>query len=1360
MPHILHVIEYLDEGSASRTLLATASYSAKFGPYTHSIVSLKPAHPVGLEIAAQADIEVKQSPSITHLDSLVDDADIIQVEYWNSPAINKLLHTSLPPHRLVIYFHINGFSAPQVIHEDLYNMADLAIAASTLTFEEHPLFNGNEGETIPGSNQLITATTDFANVRNVVTRDHSGFNIGYIGTVDYDRLHRDFIPMSANIEIPNSTFIVCGEGITDIFQQQVTELHAEHRFDLKGHVKDINPVLEILDVYGYPISESSPFAGELMLQEVMYAGIPTVAFPYGGVKGLIQHNRTGLIVTSKEDYKLAIEYLHYNPIERKRLGINAAAYARAHFGAKNAARSFNKAYEHLLQHPKQYHRWGKASVPYSPHLSQEPPQTKDSSDLFVASLGPEGEGFSSSKYASDVETRIRAEERIGASAYSVYRNGLFRYQLDAPEDPFINLWTGLLLENQGDLSEAISMYTHAMTSDQMDWRVQWYIGRTLKKQGKDDEARKVYTSLRSSISDFDAITNDNSFTSSESSVISFSTATTSGVTEQTKENEDKKIRVSAIVSTYNAESFIDGCLFDLINQTLFKKDELEIIVIDACSQENEKEVVEGYQAYYDNISYLRTGTRETLYASWNRAISMAQGRYITSANTDDRHRHDALEILADYLDTHLNVALTYPAQIDTSIPNETFETTKSKKVLDWPPFSYQELERHCIIGSQPMWRRSLHDHYGMFRDSFRSAGDYEFWLRIGKQETFYKFPEVLGLYYRNPQGIEHGTNVSHHETIQIWKEYGIFERGIPVILNGHLLRSPEDYDKIFQQPVSTQPGQPAQSAKIKIRDPKRSFDAYITEFEEQLVLQNFPRALEVAEAAATLYPDLPYAYILKAIAFRQQENYPSALLTLEKSIQLEETPEALIELIQLSLATNNLEEAHKTRTYVLQRYPEWESRLGQIHIPALADQAQRDKEALSQPARLEDLNYTLKSFDDLKQEFEQYIKTSDVQQAEVLALSATRKFPDNYEAWILQATSYRLRGLFREAKYAIQQSLLLKENPEALIELLELSLSLGDKEEAIQIANAIRDSYPEYADNIKHLVQEQRPPFTASQTTLRLDPSIRNFMPLNPQRLSLLEPSDSFLVSFPGSGSSWLCNLLADVFQQSKGFTTSVDKLSIPGRQIIPDAHTGNLNTSWLKEHGFGRRVLRTFDIAGVSEYKLVYVFRNPIDALISAFHYYREDPLLRELATGSCDAFCIANIDNYNQHVHAALAIRDMYPDRILLLDFDYLIQQTNDALRAILSHLGIALPPQIMNSGIENRDFNQYLKHRKEIPLEFSTSDFLQSGNELTRLTIEKIIAALMPVYQDANRAKVSPQADIQNTLGTTLQTMKHFV
>lgn len=88
---------------------------------------------------------------------------------------------------------------------------------------------------------------------------------------------------------------------------------------------------------GYPLCLDTYAASELNLQEAMFAGIPPVVFPHGGIQLLVKHNETGLVVHSNQEYRDAIAYLYNNPSERLRLGANAAEYSKRHFGARNNA---------------------------------------------------------------------------------------------------------------------------------------------------------------------------------------------------------------------------------------------------------------------------------------------------------------------------------------------------------------------------------------------------------------------------------------------------------------------------------------------------------------------------------------------------------------------------------------------------------------------------------------------------------------------------------------------------------------------------------------------------------------------------------------------------------------------------------------------------------------------------------------------------------------------------------------------------------------------------------------------------------------------------------------------------------------
>ncbi|GAH33039.1 unnamed protein product, partial [marine sediment metagenome] len=155
--------------------------------------------------------------------------------------------------------------------------------------------------------------------------------------------------------------------------------------------------------------------------------------------------------------------------------------------------------------------------------------------------------------------------------------------------------------------------------------------------------------------------------------------------------------LSAIVSTYNSERFLRDCLDDLERQTI--ADKLEIIVVNSGSQENEEAIVREYQQSHNNIVYIKTEHREGVYAAWNWAVKAVRGKFITNANTDDRHREDALEIMAKTLLANPDVALVYGDQICTDTPNGTFANHHATEIAKRPEYSQGRLLFGCCVGS-------------------------------------------------------------------------------------------------------------------------------------------------------------------------------------------------------------------------------------------------------------------------------------------------------------------------------------------------------------------------------------------------------------------------------------------------------------------------------------------------------------------------------------------------------------------------------------------------------------------------------------------------------------------------------------
>lgn len=218
-----------------------------------------------------------------------------------------------------------------------------------------------------------------------------------------------------------------------------------------------------------------------------------------------------------------------------------------------------------------------------------------------------------------------------------------------------------------------------------------------------------------------------------------------------------KYAVAAIVSTYNAEEFLAGRLENLISQSLYACGALEIIIVDSASEQDERRFVDAFMQKHSHIHYLRTATRESVYAAWNRGIRLADARYVINANTDDRFTPQALEILQQALDCDPLTHAVYGDWLQTEIPNDVFDSASTKVYFEYPEFFAPLLLHGQITTHAAMLRRELFDLVGYFDDNLEVYGDREFMLRCAERGLVVKkLNEIIGLYFKNPSGLEHG----------------------------------------------------------------------------------------------------------------------------------------------------------------------------------------------------------------------------------------------------------------------------------------------------------------------------------------------------------------------------------------------------------------------------------------------------------------------------------------------------------------------------------------------------------------------------------------------------------------------------
>lgn len=227
-------------------------------------------------------------------------------------------------------------------------------------------------------------------------------------------------------------------------------------------------------------------------------------------------------------------------------------------------------------------------------------------------------------------------------------------------------------------------------------------------------------------------------------------------------------KISLVTSVFKADDYIEQLMEDITRQTIFEeKCEWIILNVDPPGSEKDEEVIMKYvERYPNNIIYKRLEEDPGIYDTWNMGIKMASGEFVTNVNCDDRRRVDGLEQQAKMLVSHEDADLVYNDSYLVHEPNIMYEDVPHDcSRYQFEQFSKEAMLRGNLPHNNPMWRRDLHEKYGYFNQHYKSAGDWDFWLRCTfGGAKFVKHPEILGVYYFNPTGMS--TNPEHDS----WKK--------------------------------------------------------------------------------------------------------------------------------------------------------------------------------------------------------------------------------------------------------------------------------------------------------------------------------------------------------------------------------------------------------------------------------------------------------------------------------------------------------------------------------------------------------------------------------------------------------------
>ena len=218
--------------------------------------------------------------------------------------------------------------------------------------------------------------------------------------------------------------------------------------------------------------------------------------------------------------------------------------------------------------------------------------------------------------------------------------------------------------------------------------------------------------------------------------------------------------VSVIVPNYNHAPYLRQRLDSIFNQTF---QDFEVIILDDCSTDNSKEIIEEYRnrPQVSHVVYNETNSGSP-FKQWAKGFDLAQGEYIWIAESDDWAELNFLNELYAIISKHNDAVLIYSA-LKIEFPDKT-------KILSTYPENINingiTFIKSKMMGSNSIYnascvlfRRDVIRNISSQYQNFRGCGDWLFWIDLCEQGNVIFFKEAL-CHFR-----QHSTNTTTENTI-------------------------------------------------------------------------------------------------------------------------------------------------------------------------------------------------------------------------------------------------------------------------------------------------------------------------------------------------------------------------------------------------------------------------------------------------------------------------------------------------------------------------------------------------------------------------------------------------------------------
>ena len=285
--------------------------------------------------------------------------------------------------------------------------------------------------------------------------------------------------------------------------------------------------------------------------------------------------------------------------------------------------------------------------------------------------------------------------------------------------------------------------------------------------------------------------------------------------------------ISVIIPTYNRGRLIERSIRSVLNQSYSN---LELIIVDDCSTDNTKEVIDGIKD--ERIRYIRLEEKHNADYARNIVIDEAKGEYVAFQDSDDFWHEDKLEKQLDFL-----------IKNNADVVFCNMKRHLNGKFKDYYPtgikegqIHYEQLLARNLMSTQTIMGKNECFKEYRFDENVPRFDDWDLALRLSKKYAVYHQDEVLVDTYIQVDSLSNDPVIlfsnmnhiydkySHEAENEVMKHnFALYRSGYGVLVERYLdLRKHYDELNLKKQEIEMQYDQVINSKFWKLSKPIRN----------------------------------------------------------------------------------------------------------------------------------------------------------------------------------------------------------------------------------------------------------------------------------------------------------------------------------------------------------------------------------------------------------------------------------------------------------------------------------------------------------------------------------------------------------